>query len=136
MPTRYLRRTKEGEYEIETRLYGPFETGDGVDDVPAVEVQFIETRIAELQEGGEIQEKIRAIGTLNIEAGRKYLLGWTMWGNQGAKLEFALDKGDTAGAANFKTVVKDELPQPGDGVAYSRRTPSGLQWINSKYIQG
>lgn len=136
MPTRYLRRIKDGEYEIETRLYGPFATDDDIGDVPAIEVQFIETRIVELQEGGEVLEKIRAIGMLSLEPGKKYLLGWTMWGSQGAKLEYALDRGDTAGAANFKTIVKDELPEPGNGVAYSRRTPSGLLWVNSKYIQG
>ncbi len=136
MPIRFLRRIKAGEYEIETRLYGPIDTGDQNTDVPAIEVIFTETRLNELQDGGLIESKIRAVGEIDLEDGKKYLLGWTLWGAQGAKLEFAIDKGDTAGAANFKTIVEDELPGPGVGIAFSRQTPSGLLWINSKYIRG
>ena len=136
MPKRFLRRIKDGDYEIETRLYGPFNSNDQISDVAANEVVFVETRLNELQEGGIAESKIRAVGEVELQAGQKYLLGWTMWGSQGATLEFALDKGDTVGAANFKTIIEDKLPMPGVGVAFSRQTPSGLLWINSKFIRG
>ncbi len=136
MPTRYMRRLKTGDFEVEVRLYGPLSPGQNQGDVPAVELLFVDTRIDEVQDGGEVQSKIRSVAELELEAGQQYVLGWTMWGAQGVKLELALDKPNPPPAVKFKTVVKDELPTPGLGVAHSRRTPSGLLWINAKHIEG
>lgn len=136
MATRYIRRIKTGDYEIEVRLYGPMAEGQDRDDVPALELLFVETRIDEVEDGGLPVSKLRSLAQCDLVAGKRYMLGWTMWGPEGAKLELALDKPSARPAAAFKKIVEDELPAAGTDIAHSRSTPSGLLWINAKYIQG
>jgi len=131
-----LRRDKDGKSYIETRLYGPID--DGMDDahVPSQQVKFVNKVINEIEDGGAKQKIIRSVATVDLIEGARYMLGWTMWGDEGATVEYLRDQQDEAPEAHFKTIAKDKLPAEGNDPGFSKKTPSGLLWINAKNFKG
>ncbi len=136
MTQRLLRRDKDDKSRIETRLYGPFE--DDMDDAsaPAQKLKFTDTKVTEVDEGGDVIARIRSIASVQLEPGKRYLLSWTMLGSVGAEVDFLLDQQDNPAGATFKSIAKDKLPAGGSGFTQSRQTNAGFLWTNAKRLKG
>lgn len=137
MTIKYLRRDKTGSSSIETRLYGPVNDKAPPDDTDAQQVAFVDAKITEIADDGTVSTVIRSVAQINVVTGQHYLLGWTMWGDKDAAVEYLLGSSADPAGVTFTSVAKDKIPAAGPGLTASKATPSGkLIWINSKLIAG
>lgn len=136
MTERMIRRDKSDKCMTEVRLFGPF--NDDLDGAkgPGLKLDFTDRKITEVQEGGNVVTLIRSVALADLEAGKRYLLTWRMLGEEGAEVEFLLDKRDNPVGASFESIAKDKLPAAGTDFVHSRQTKTGLLWENSKRVKG
>lgn len=137
MTIKYLRRDKTGSSSIETRLYGPVKDKVPPADTDAQQLAFVDFTVTEIADDGTKSSVIRSVAKIDVVPGEHYLLGWTMWGDEDAAVEYLLGAPADPAGTSFATVAKDKIPAAGPGLTGSRATPSGkLIWINSKLIEG